>query len=309
MKNASKPKILAIVGPTGSGKSELALFLAEKLSGEIINFDSVQVYQELNIGTAKPKKEDIEKVPHHLYSFLKLEEELNAAKFVQIADQVIKKVLERKKVPILVGGTGLYLRALEYGLFPLEIPQDIREKVRKKCEENLKAAYEELKKLDPIYAKKISPHDKVRINRALEVIYTTSKPFSSFLEENPFFKKEKRYELLKIGLHLPRKVLYEKINKRVLKMIKEGWIEEVKNLLNKGYSPTLKPFKAIGYKHIISYLKAEISLEKAIELIQRDTRRYAKRQITWFKKEPDIIWFSPEEKEKILVFVESWLKN
>lgn len=309
MKFSSKPKLLAVVGPTGSGKSELALFLAENLSGEIVNFDSLQVYQELNIGTAKPSKKDMERIPHHLYDFLKLEEEINAAKFIQLADKVIKEILERNKVPILVGGTGLYLRALEYGLFPLEIPLEIRERVRKRCEENLKEAYEELKKLDPCYAQKISSKDKVRISRALEVIYTTSKPFSSFHDENPFFKKEKRYEILKIGLKLPRKKLYERINNRVIKMIKEGWIEEVKVLLDKGHSPLLKPFKAIGYKHIISYLKGEISLEKAIELIQRDTRHYAKRQITWFKKEPDLIWFSPEEKEKVLLLVKSWLEN
>ncbi|MCS7279510.1 MAG: tRNA (adenosine(37)-N6)-dimethylallyltransferase MiaA [Thermodesulfobacteriaceae bacterium] len=309
MKSSSKPKLLAVVGPTGSGKSELALFLAENLSGEIVNFDSLQVYQELNIGTAKPSKEDMERVPHHLYDFLKLEEEINAAKFIQMADKVIKEIVERDKVPILVGGTGLYLRALEYGLFTLEIPLEIRERVKKRCEENLKEAYEELKKLDPCYAQKISSKDKVRISRALEVIYTTSKPFSSFHDENPFFKKEKRYEILKIGLKLPRKKLYEKINNRVIKMIKDGWIEEVRALLDKGYSPLLKPLKAIGYKHLISYLKGEISLERAISLIQRDTRHYAKRQITWFKKELDLIWFSPEEKEKILLLVKSWLEN
>ncbi|WP_038057384.1 tRNA (adenosine(37)-N6)-dimethylallyltransferase MiaA [Thermodesulfobacterium hydrogeniphilum] len=301
-----KEKILAIVGPTGVGKSELAIYLAENLKGEIINFDSIQFYKELNIGTAKPSKEDMEKVPHHLYDFLDLEEEFNAAKFIEIADKTIDEVLEKEHLPILVGGTGLYLRALEYGLFPVEIPENIREKVRKEAEKDLNKLYAELKNFDPEYAAKISPKDKVRITRALEVIYTTSKPFSQFHKEHPFFG-EKRYNILKIGLNVSRKKLYERINQRVLRMIEAGWIEEVKNLLEKGYPPELKPFKAIGYKYIVQHLKGELSLEKAIELIQRDTRRYAKRQLTWFKKEPDIYWFRPEEKEKVLEFVKNYL--
>ena len=298
-------KIIAIVGPTGVGKSELAIFLGEKLSGEIINFDSLQFYKELNIGTAKPGEER-KRIPHHLYDLLELNEEFNAAKFVEIADNLIKEIWERGKIPILVGGTGLYLRAFEYGLFPIEVPKEIRENLRKRVDQDLSSLYEELKRLDPEYAQKISPKDKVRITRALEVIYTTGKPISYFHKENPFFVK-KRYNIIKIGLNLPRKELYKKINLRVIKMIEKGWIEEVKNLLEKGYSIELKPFKAIGYKYIIYYLQGRLSLEKAIELIQRDTRRYAKRQLTWFKKEPDVYWFSPDEKEKILNFLKEKL--
>jgi len=301
-------KVVAIVGPTGVGKSELAVFLGEKLNGEIINFDSIQFYKELNIGTAKPSEEERKRVPHHLYDLLSLDEEFNAAKFVEIADKLIKEIWERGKVPILVGGTGLYLRALEYGLFPIEIPKDIREKIRAEAEKDLPSLYEKLKNLDPEYAKKISPRDKVRITRALEVIYVSGKPFSEFHKENPFFG-EKRYNIIKIGLNLPRKELYQKINLRVLKMIESGWIDEVKTLLEKGYSPELKPFKAIGYKYIIKYLEGKLSLEATIKLIQRDTRRYAKRQLTWFKKEPDIHWFRPEEKEKILKFLKDKLSE
>jgi tRNA dimethylallyltransferase len=299
-------KILAIVGPTASGKSELAIFLAENLGGEIINFDSIQFYKKLNIGTAKPSPEEMKKVPHHLYDLLELEEEFNAGKFVEIADKVIEEVSSRKRLPILAGGTGLYLRALEYGLFSVEVPEEIRNSLRKEAEKNLKKLYEKLKELDPEYAKKISPKDKVRITRALEVIYATSKPFSEFHKENPFFKR-KRYDILKIGLKLERKELYRKINQRVLKMIEAGWVKEVEELLKQGYSPGLKPFKAIGYRYITAYLQKKLPLEKAIKLIQRDTRRYAKRQLTWFKKEKDVHWFSPEEKEKILSFVKNWL--
>lgn len=299
-------KIIAIVGPTGVGKSELAVFLGEKLNGEIINFDSLQFYKELNIGTAKPGEEERKRVPHHLYDLLELDEEFNAAKFVEIADNLIKEIWGRGKIPILVGGTGLYLRAFEYGLFPMEVPKEIRETLRKRANQDLSSLYEELKRLDPEYAQKISPKDKVRITRALEVIYASGKPISYFHKENPFFGK-KRYNLIKIGLILPRKELYEKINLRVIKMIEKGWIEEVKKLLEKGYSPELKTFKAIGYKYIIQYLQGKLSLEKAIELIQRDTRRYAKRQLTWFKKEPDIYWFNPDEKERILNFLKEKL--
>ncbi|PMP97245.1 MAG: tRNA (adenosine(37)-N6)-dimethylallyltransferase MiaA [Thermodesulfobacterium geofontis] len=299
-------KVIAIVGPTGVGKSEVAIFLGERLKGEIINFDSLQFYKELNIGTAKPEEEERKRVPHHLYDLLELDEEFNAAKFVELADNLIKEIWERGKIPILVGGTGLYLRALEYGLFPIKIPKELREKIRKSAERDLTGLYEELKKLDPEYAQKISPRDKVRITRALEVIYTSGKPFSEFHKKNPFSGK-KRYDIIKIGLNLPRNELYQKINFRVLKMIEKGWIEEVKKLLEKGYSPDLKPFKAIGYKYIIEYLQGKIPLKRAIELIQRDTRRYAKRQLTWFKKEPDIYWFSPEEKENILDFLKNKL--
>lgn len=298
----TKLKLLAIVGPTGVGKSEVALFLAKNLGGEIVNFDSVQLYKDLNIGTAKPSEEERKEVPHHLYDVLEIWEECNAAKYMEMADRVIRELKERKRLPILVGGTGLYLRALEYGLFPVEIPEEIRKKVRERAERKLRDLYEELKKLDPEYAGKISPKDRVRITRALEVIYATSKPFSQFHKENPFFEK-KRYEILKIGLNLPRKELYKRIDERVLRMIEKGWLEEVRSLMEKGFGPQLKLFKAIGYRYLVEHLEGKLSLEEAVRLIQRDTRRYAKRQITWFKREPEIVWFSSEEKEKILVFV------
>ncbi len=301
--------ILAICGPTGVGKSELAVYLAKELNGEVVNFDSLQFYKELDIGTAKPSEEDKKTVPHHLYDILRPDEEFNAARFVELADEVVKDLLARGKLPILVGGTGLYLRAFEYGLFPVEVPEEIREAIRKRAERDLKGLYQELLQRDPKYAKKISPNDRVRITRALEVIYATGKPFSDFHEENPFFRKRKRHSILKIGLTLPRKELYLRINQRVLKMIEAGWIEEVKELLSKGYSSELKPFKAIGYKYLIEYLEGKMSLERAIALIQRDTRRYAKRQLTWFKKEKDIHWFSPYQKEEVLKFVKERLER
>jgi len=303
-----KPKIVAICGPTGVGKTELGVFLAEALDGEVVNYDSVQIYRELNIGTAKPTEEEKKGIPHHLYDVISIKEEFNAAKFVELADKVVAEIGKKGRIPILVGGTGLYLRAFEYGLFKVEVDPEVREKLRKQANSDLQSLYEELKAKDPDYAQKISPNDRVRIVRALEVILSTGKKFSYFHEKNRFFTK-KRYSIIKVGLLLDRKELYSRINKRVLKMIEKGWIEEVKKLLEAGYPPDLKAFNAIGYRHIINYLKGELSLERAIELIQRDTRRYAKRQITWFKKEPDITWFKPWEKEEVLEFVKSRIKN
>ena len=303
-----KGPIVAICGPTGVGKSDLAIYLAKELNGEIINFDSVQFYKDLNIGSAKPGEEERKLVRHHLFDILSPDEEFNAVKFVELADQVIEELWERKVLPIMVGGTGLYLRAFEYGIFEVKVKDGLREELKKKAEYSLKELYEELKKLDPEYAKKISPNDRVRIVRALEVIYSTGKKFSDFHKENPFFKKKRR-EIIKVGLILPREELYKRINQRVLRMIEKGWVEEVKALLEKGYPPDSKAFKAIGYKNLVDYLLNKISLEKAIKLIQRDTRRYAKRQITWFKKEPDITWFFPEEKEKVLKFVKERLSH
>jgi tRNA dimethylallyltransferase len=302
-------KVIALCGPTATGKSELAVELALRFNGEVINFDSQQFYQGLDIGTAKPTDEEKKGVPHHLYSILSPDEEMNAGKFLKLVDPVVEDVWKRGKVPILVGGTGLYLRAFEYGLFEVIVPKEIREKVRAMVRENLALAYEELKRLDPEYAKKVSPKDFVRISRALEVCLTTGKPFSEFHKSHSFALAKPRYSILKIGLILEREELYNKINKRALEMINRGWVDEIKKLLDMGCSPSAKAFKAIGYRHIISYLKGEISLDTAIKLIQRDTRRYAKRQTTWFKKEKNIHWFRPEEREKIFALVESFLKD
>ena len=302
-------KVLAICGPTATGKSELAVKLALRFNGEVINFDSQQFYKGLDIGTAKPKEEEKRGVPHHLYSILLPDEEMNAGKFIKLADSVVEDVWRRGKIPILVGGTGLYLRAFEYGLFEVEIPKEVRERVRALVKEDLFRAYEELKRLDPEYAKKISSKDFIRVSRALEVWLATGKPFSEFHSKHSFAKAEPRYPILKIGLILEREELYNKIDKRVLEMVERGWVEEVKALLAQGYQPSAKAFKAIGYRHIIFYLKGEIPLDTTIKLIQIDTRRYAKRQITWFKKEKNIHWFHPKEEEKIFALVESFLSD
>ncbi len=302
------PKVIAICGPTGAGKTKISIEVAKAFKGEIINFDSQQIYKELIIGTAKPSPEESENIPHHLFDEISIFEEMSAGRFIELADRYVKEISERGRLPILVGGTGLYLRAFEYGLFKVSSNPQIRKALKEKASKEPASLYEELKKLDPEYASKIHPHDLVRIIRALEVIYTTGKAFSEFQRETPFFQK-KRYPLLKIGIFLPRRELYAKINERVIRMIEAGWLEEVKTLYEKHGERVFEKIKAIGYKELYRVLKGELSLEEAIKSIQKETRHYAKRQFTWFKKEKDIEWFKPGEIPLILKRVESFLKE
>ncbi len=304
----SSPKIIAVCGPTGVGKTKISIEIAKTFDGEIINFDSQQVYKELVIGTAKPLKEERQNIPHYLFDEISLFEEMNAGKFVDLADKYVQEISERGKLPILVGGTGLYLRAFEYGLFKVSSNPHLRKILKERALRDPDSLYQELKKLDPEYADKIHPHDLVRIIRALEVIYSTGRSFSELQRETPFFQK-KRYPLLKIGLFLPRKELYDKINERVLKMVEAGWLNEVKGLYEKYGAEIFEKIKAIGYKELFKVIKGEISLDEAIKIIQRETRHYAKRQLTWFKKERDIEWFKPDEIHHILKRVEIFLKK
>ncbi|MCS7198868.1 MAG: tRNA (adenosine(37)-N6)-dimethylallyltransferase MiaA [Caldimicrobium sp.] len=301
-----KPKVVAICGPTGVGKTELSILVAKHFSAEIINFDSQQFYKELVIGTAKPTPEEQKGVPHHLFEELSLREEMSAGKFVELADRIIEEIQHRGNLPLLVGGTGLYLRAFEYGIFQVKVDKTLREALRDRAKGDVVVLYEELKEKDPLYASKIHPRDKVRIIRALEVIYSTGKPFSSFHRETPFFQA-KRYPLLKIGLYLPREELYAKLNQRVKIMIQRGWLQEVENILKVYGKEIFSKIKAIGYRTLLEVLEGKRTLESAIEIIQRDTRRYAKRQLTWFRKERDLIWFKPDEQEKILEKIGSFL--
>ncbi len=304
-----KNKVVVVCGPTASGKTEVSLFLAKHCSGEIVNFDSQQFYRELVTGTAKPTPKERENIPHHLFEAISIFDEMNAGKFVELADKVVREIFERGNLPILVGGTGLYLRAFEYGIFEAKIDPEVRKKLRALAQERLDELFSELKRLDPEYAKKIHPHDRVRITRALEVIYSTGRPFSLFHRENPFFRKEKRYSTFKIGLILPRKELYERINTRVKKMIASNWLEEVKDLYKKYGEEVFERIKAIGYRTLLQAYLGKISLDEAISIIQRDTRHYAKRQISWFKKEKDIHWFHPKDVEKIKTAVENFLSG
>jgi len=294
------PKLIIISGPTCSGKSMLAVELALKSGGEIINADSMQVYRGMDIGTAKLSMEDRKGVTHHLIDITDPDQEFNAACFLSYAFPVIKDLHEKKIPIIVVGGTGLYVKVLLGGLFacpPSEF--ESRRVLQKEYEKKgLSVLYQRLLRLDKKASDNINPNDKIRIIRALEVINITGRPFSEVTEEHGF--SDRRFSYLHFCMDIDRKTLYERINNRTFSMIDAGLIGETKKLLDAGYSPRLKSMQAIGYRHIIDFLNGRWGLDEAIRVIQQDTRRYAKRQFTWFRADKDVIWVDPEGRQGII---------
>lgn len=302
---AKVDRVVAVVGPTCAGKSELALHIAEEVNGEIINADSMQVYRQFDIGTAKPDMVARSRVTHHLIDVADPAEEFNAAVFRELAEAAIKAVQEKGRVPITVGGTGLYLRILFHGLFPVKKDTLVRRELREAFAVDARGLYEELKKIDPRYALKISHRDGVRVVRALEVYRLTGVTMSRWQEDHGF--SEQRHKVYKIGLTGPREELYRRIDRRVDDMLRQGWVDEVKGLLQR-YGASAKPFSAIGYREILLYLGGAIREEEMVREIKKNTRRYAKRQMTWFAREPGIEWFTyPEDREIILEKVGGFL--
>ncbi len=281
--------MIAIGGPTCTGKSDLAVALAEGLGGEIVNGDSMQVYRYFDIGTAKPSAEARVSIPHHLLDIADPDEEFNAALFRDAADRAISDIASRDAVPIIVGGTGLYLRALFYGLFPAGSDDALRERLGAEYARDPLAFYERLKKVDPAYALRISFRDRIRTVRAMEVFLLGGRPFSELEKEHGF--REARYDICSIGLTAPREELYRRIDERVLAMLSRGLVDEVKGILARGYARGSKPFSSIGYREVLRYLSGSIGYEDMVKDIQKNTRRYAKRQFTWFAKEKDMRWF------------------
>ncbi len=305
--DTGKPKVVIIGGPTGSGKSHVALKLAEALDGEIVNADSMQVYKYMDIGTAKPTKEERQKVPHHLLDVVEPDEPFNAALYRELALPVIRDIEERGKTCFVVGGTGLYIKVLLGGLFscPPSDPE-LRRSLWEECQGlGPERLHKRLAAIDPESASKIHPRDRMRITRALEVYELTKKRPSELAGGHEF--KEKSLDALKLCLSLPRDVLYEKINRRAEEMVKSGLVEETKGLIEMGYSPGLKPMKAIGYKHMASYIMGEAPLEEALTRMKRDTRRYAKRQLTWFRGDREYHWFDPSQIKRMQTEVERFL--
>ncbi len=296
---SARTRIVIISGPTAVGKTSLSIRLAREFHAEIINADSRQIYRKLNIGTAKPTPAEQAAVPHHLIDVVNPDERFSAARFAELAQEKILQIEKKGKRVFVVGGTGLYIKALLHGLFPAP-PGDEKlkeELLRQASLRGLSFLYEKLKEVDPVSAKRIHPNDKQRIVRALEVYHLTGKPISELQRSHRF--KPTRYNALKIALHLPREQLYEKIDKRVLRMVQQGLVEEVRALLDEGYSPTLNSMTSIGYQYIAEFIAGKITLERAIELLQRDTRRYAKRQLTWFRGDSEYRWFTPYKYEEI----------
>lgn len=285
-----KPRVLVIAGPTASGKSELALQLAEQLDGEIVCADSLTVYRGLDIGSAKPTPEQRRQIPHHLLDIRNPDQLFTAADFMTEARRAIDEILARGKRPLVVGGTGLYLRVLLRGLTDAP-PGDpaVRQRLQQQAEqEGAEELLDELRRVDPETATRCHPHNLVRILRALEVWQTTGTPFSRFHQQHGF--SDAPYDSLMLCLDLPRAELYQRVDRRVTAMLESGLVAEVQTLLRAGIPADAKPLQAIGYKEVLAHLRNEIDLVTMTELIRRNTRHLAKRQLTWFRREPDVHW-------------------
>ena len=296
----NKPKVIVITGPTASGKSALAVELALYFGGEIVNADSMQVYRGMDVGTAKPSIAERRGVPHHLLDVVSPDEDFDAAKYRALAVPQLQGLASRGKASFVVGGTGLYIKTLLGGLLdcPPAYPRLREELGRTWDEQGSTFLYEKLKTFDPESALKIHPHDRVRIIRALEIIHLTQQRPSSLIQRHGF--RDNALEALKICMEVDRKELYERINHRSLSMIEGGLVAETEGLLNKGYSPDLKPMKSLGYRHVVKYLEGAWALDETIYKLQRDTRRYAKRQLTWFGADSEMVWINPNDIDGII---------
>ncbi len=284
-------KVIVIAGPTATGKTALSVELAKKFSGEVISADSVQIYKELNIGSAKPDEAERKGIPHHMMDFLDPGANFNVADFCALAKKKIDEIHARGNIPIIAGGTGLYISSLvnNISFVKEETNEGIREKLYREMEEiGEEKMHEKLAEIDPTAAENIHPNNKKRVIRALEIFYTTGKTMT---EQNALSKNEPSpYEFILIGLNVARETLYERIDKRVDVMVERGLFEEVAALLNKGISKDAQSMQGIGYKEAVRFLEGEISKSESIELIKKNSRNYAKRQLTWFKREP-YRWF------------------
>lgn len=292
---AAPARVVAVVGATATGKSRLAMSLAETLGGEIVNADALQVYRGFDIGTAKPSPEERALVPHHLIDILDPAERYSAGEFARRARAAIADIESRGRVPIVAGGSGLYLRALFAGISPVP-PGDpaLRAQLRERlAAEGLPALAAELACLDPPTAARLAPGDTQRVLRALEVALASGRPLSSWIASQPFGKQS--VLAISVGLTLPRGILYDEIARRVARMMEQGWVEEVAGLLDRGLGPHLPAFQAIGYRQLALHVLGKRSLDLAVEETVQATRRFAKRQETWFRKEPDVTWFPAQD--------------
>lgn len=287
-----------IVGPTCSGKTEVAIKLAQKLNSEIISADSRQIYKDLDIGTAKPDKYQLSEIKHHFIDELSPDEEFNVSKFEIRALEIITTLQKNNRLPVVAGGSGLYIKALVDGIFDIvDTDPDYRKELQLIREEHgNEALYQKLMEIDPISANKMLPQNFKRVMRAIEVFHLTGIPIWKHQEEH---KRNVVFDFRQFGLNWDRDLLYKNIEQRVDQMLEQGLIDEVKLLKNKGYHSDINAFNTVGYKEIFDYLDEKISLERAIELIKRNTRRFAKRQLTWFRADKRIEWLKINNSEDL----------
>ena len=308
MSNAvKKPKVVIICGPTGIGKTSVAIDIAGAVNGEIISADSMQIYRYMEIGTAKPTIEEQSRIRHHIIDIVNPDENFDAAKFSKRAHEKIIELYADGISPLVVGGTGLYIKVLVHGLFDADTANDdIRNVLKKEAViHGTGFLHKRLTACDPDAAGKIHPNDTYRIIRALEMVEATGETISKHQEDHGF--KNKRYKVFKIGLRMEREELYDRINKRVDAMIEKGLVDEVKYLLDRGYSENLKSMQSIGYRHIVDFIKGRLSWDETLRTLKRDTRRYAKRQMTWFNADPEIVWVNPGDAEDMISRVKDFL--
>lgn len=300
--------LLVVLGPTAVGKSRVAVDLALRFGGEIISGDSIQVYRGFDIGTDKPGLEAQRGVPHHLIDIVEPEVQFTAADFVREALAAARGIASRGRLPIVAGGTGLYIKALVDGLFPGPGRDPaVRAALEAEARDNgLDALFRRLESVDPEYARKIRDRDRVRIIRALEVYMTTGRPISQHFQDtrSPVMGRT----VLRLGLRLEREALCRRIEDRVDRMFAHGLIDEVRGLLEKGVPESAPPFRALGYNHVLRLLRGEIGRDGAVALTKTDTRQYAKRQMTWFRKMAGVVWFSPEDGPGLEHYVQNQLQ-
>ena len=301
MSRSKQKNLVVVLGPTAVGKTEVGVNLARHYKTEVISADSRQFYKEMKIGTALPESEEIEGVTHHFLASLSIHDYFNVHAFEKEALAIIQNIHLSNDLAIMVGGSGLYLDAVIYGIDDLpDADPGIRKKLRDQYEnEGLTHLAEQLKKMDPEYYSIVDLKNPIRIMRALEVCMVTGQTFTSLRKNEP---RERDFSIIKIGLNLPREELFERIHNRVDRMMERGLLEEVKALQQfKG----LSPLKTVGYSELINYLEGKLELEEAVEKIKTNTRRYAKRQLTWFKRDSEIRWFRPDEFEKMTRYIDS----
>lgn len=298
-----------MVGPTAVGKTAMALALAERFSCEIVGADSMQVYRHMDIGTAKPTMAERARVRHHLIDVVDPDQQYQAARYAAEAFQACLDITVRGRVPLVVGGTGLYIHALINGVFDMPLVEDeVRAGLRARlADEGRGVLHHELRQVDPVSAARIHANDSQRLLRALEIFLTTGIPWSRHLAEQE--KQQKIRKVLKIGLTCDRETLYARINQRVAWMMEAGLLEEVRQLLALGYDGQLNAMQSLGYRHMVNYIEGCWPFDQAVELLAQDTRRYAKRQLTWFGRDPGIHWYGVEQEGEVGQLIAEFLEN